>query len=91
MWQKLASALGLGLAMKSDAVRPHIPLIKFPPRSTVNASKGATSSPNPEQLKPVSSQPLKGKVIDPLNLPRKYHRKPISVEEMEYIEKGGPV
>ncbi|GFR61043.1 28S ribosomal protein S36, mitochondrial [Elysia marginata] len=79
-------------------IRPHVPLIKFPPRNAVlsnqNVLKGAPShsQPSPAQQVPVSNKPIsKGPAIESSSLPPKYHRKPLSLEEMEYIEKGGPV
>ncbi|RUS87771.1 hypothetical protein EGW08_004436 [Elysia chlorotica] len=87
-------------ARTTQAIRPHVPLIKFPPRNAVpshsNAPKGATShpapTPNSTHQAPASSKAIsKGATIESSSLPFKYQRKPISMEEMEYIEKGGPV
>ncbi|KAK3777869.1 hypothetical protein RRG08_038116 [Elysia crispata] len=85
-------------ARTTQAIRPHVPLIKFPPRNAVpanlNSPKGTTShpAPNTTHQAPVSSKPVsKGNAIESSSLPLKYHRKPITQEEMEYIEKGGPV
>lgn len=96
MWQKLATAFGFNSAV--NVIRPHVPLIKFPPRnagpSNHNVSKGMPSQPpsNPAQPTSVANKTTaKGEVIDSSTLPLKYHRKPLSVEEMEHIEKGGPV
>ncbi|XP_076465732.1 alpha-ketoglutarate dehydrogenase component 4-like isoform X2 [Babylonia areolata] len=82
-------------------VRPHIPLIRFPARgpaleykpdpspagSTVNQVSSTPASA--AVSKPVGSTP-RGSGIDDVNLPKKYQRKLIDVDEMEFIERGGP-
>ncbi|KAL3866278.1 hypothetical protein ACJMK2_043586 [Sinanodonta woodiana] len=84
-------------------VKPHIPQIKFPTRKAdaktfaqsavtpVKVSMESTSSSTSQLLKskPVASA-AKGSGIDYATLPARYHRKPISPEEMAYIERGGP-
>ncbi|KAK3599331.1 hypothetical protein CHS0354_009817 [Potamilus streckersoni] len=86
-------------------VKPHIPQIKFPTRKAdgkattfaqsavtpISVSRESTST-NSSQLstsKPEASA-AKGSGIDYAALPARYHRKPISPEEMAYIERGGP-
>ncbi|XP_045215765.2 alpha-ketoglutarate dehydrogenase component 4-like [Mercenaria mercenaria] len=78
-----------------QAVRPHIPLIKFPSRvNGVNAGVAwnmAQSSPqpsSPSMLSNSSRSPVSSSGLE--TVPSKYRRKPISIEEMEYIERGGP-
>ncbi|KAK7116677.1 alpha-ketoglutarate dehydrogenase component 4-like [Littorina saxatilis] len=79
-------------------VRPHIPMIKFPPRGKVPAynpsassTPATTAAPSTAaaQSKAVGSTP-RGSGIDELALPQKYLRRAIDPEEMEYIERGGP-
>ncbi|KAL8565291.1 hypothetical protein ACOMHN_001189 [Nucella lapillus] len=83
-------------------MRPHIPLIKFPVRGPAAELKPAESSAAMKSIsqasspaasasvsKPVGSTP-RGSGIDDLNLPKKYQRKMIGLDEMEFIERGGP-
>ncbi|XP_059166893.1 alpha-ketoglutarate dehydrogenase component 4-like isoform X2 [Physella acuta] len=83
-----------------QAVKPHVPSIKFPPRDTAkkfSGDKGSTTA-NITQGKSESlatpkghKSPSSGQSIESFQLPLKYHRKPLSNEEMEAIEKGGRV
>ncbi|XP_071104268.1 alpha-ketoglutarate dehydrogenase component 4-like [Haliotis cracherodii] len=91
----MAASAGRALLMN---VKPHVPLIKFPSR--VISPAGAASTPPPAHASsparpPADSKPIgrgtRGSGIDYNDLPVKYHRKIISQEEMEYIEKGGQV
>jgi len=99
---KTKTMAAVAMAKTVQAVRPHIPLIKFPPRGSLTAKPvSATSSGNVEQLlsssapAPVTAKPSssgsKGPAIESSELPSRYRRKPLSDEEMEYIEKGGQV
>ncbi|CAG5133447.1 unnamed protein product [Candidula unifasciata] len=86
-------------------IKPHIPLIKFPLREPSPLLKeigtpvaGKQLAPNTvinttvaNQVPSTASKRSTGSVIDSSELPQKYRRKPISKEEMEIIEKGGPV
>ncbi|XP_067666768.1 alpha-ketoglutarate dehydrogenase component 4-like [Haliotis asinina] len=79
-------------------VKPHVPLIKFPSRIVSPTGAAAVSPPAPASSPakpPADSKPIgrgaRGSGIEYSDLPLKYHRKLISEEEMEYIEKGGQV
>ncbi|XP_013417555.1 28S ribosomal protein S36, mitochondrial-like [Lingula anatina] len=92
-----------------QAVKQHIPLIKFPqfnikdPKGIgmkllfpPSSSKTLQTTPEPaiSQEPEKSSPPIgyipRGSGVDPSELLPKYHRKPIDIEEMEYITRGGP-
>lgn len=71
-------------------IKKHIPMIKF--RSQLNSqghSGTANATPNvtPAELAP-SKMTLRT-VIEDWQLPPRYQRKPISIEEMECINRGG--
>lgn len=57
-------------------VKPHVPLIRF--RKSGQIQQG--------QMPPKTNRV----VIDEFELPEKYARKPLSHQEMEFIERGGP-
>ncbi|XP_067128828.1 alpha-ketoglutarate dehydrogenase component 4 [Centruroides vittatus] len=61
-------------------VKPHIPLIRF--------RKGGR--PIQEYVSEQSPSKTKSVVLDEFELPAKYARKPLSHQEMEFIERGGP-
>eukprot|EP00745_Piridium_sociabile_P022926 TRINITY_DN35764_c0_g1_i1.p1 TRINITY_DN35764_c0_g1~~TRINITY_DN35764_c0_g1_i1.p1 ORF type:complete len:108 (-),score=19.32 TRINITY_DN35764_c0_g1_i1:605-901(-) len=87
-------------------VRPHIPLIKFrmrgdpapvassPAVTSVSAVSSPSGNPSSSSSSAAGSKPVgstaRGSGIDDLDLPKKYQRKVIDVDEMEYIERGGP-
>ncbi|RXG70272.1 hypothetical protein Avbf_06670 [Armadillidium vulgare] len=80
------------LATAWKAVRPHTPLIKF--------RKGAVSklggmfkheSPVSEIPKPASHTVVKRPILEEWQLPANYYRPPFTEEEIEYINRGGPV
>ncbi|RWS09650.1 28S ribosomal protein S36: mitochondrial-like isoform X1, partial [Dinothrombium tinctorium] len=79
-------------------VKPHIPLIKFRKGGMSNSQVGMVSvdtsahhqpTSNPVQSAPIGSTP-RGSGIEEEFLPPRYYRKPISLLEMEFIERGGP-
>jgi small subunit ribosomal protein S36 len=89
-----------------QVVKPHAPLIKFPNRrdkAKLSASEALWSAALPSHSS-VTSQHSKGSTSPDLlihqgppdtaemikSLPQKYRRKPISQEEMEFIQRGGP-
>ncbi|XP_064609798.1 alpha-ketoglutarate dehydrogenase component 4-like [Liolophura sinensis] len=86
------------------AVKPHVPLIKFPQRkgpdgkkidgrngtaaASSSSSSSSSSNPSTSSSKPIGSTP-RGSGIDSIDLPSRYRRKPLTEEEMEFIERGG--
>ncbi|ERE82168.1 28S ribosomal protein S36 [Cricetulus griseus] len=89
-----------------EVVKPHAPLIRFPDRRDnpkLSASETLRSSGLPSHSS-IISQHSKGSISPDLlvhpgppdtaeilkTLPQKYRRKPISQEEMEFIQRGGP-
>uniref|UniRef100_A0A8I6A554 28S ribosomal protein S36, mitochondrial n=1 Tax=Rattus norvegicus TaxID=10116 RepID=A0A8I6A554_RAT len=101
MGSKMASATRV-----VQVVKPHAPLIKFPNRrdkpklSASDALSFEICSKSPTPI----SQHSKGNLSPNLlvhqgppdtaelikSLPQKYRRKPMSQEEMEFIQRGGP-
>ncbi|XP_015915795.2 alpha-ketoglutarate dehydrogenase component 4 isoform X2 [Parasteatoda tepidariorum] len=65
-------------------IKPHIPLIKFNRRGINSKQTSGT----------MTSTHDKGKAVfileDDTHLPARYHRKPLTQQEIEYIERGGP-
>ncbi|KAM6225048.1 alpha-ketoglutarate dehydrogenase component 4 [Rhynchocyon petersi] len=100
MGSKMASA-----SRVVQVVKPHTPLIRFPDRTDnpkPNVSESLRSAGIPSHPSAVS-QHSKGSKSDLLmhpgppdtaeiikTLPQKYRRKPMSQEEMEFIQRGGP-
>ncbi|BFZ02308.1 hypothetical protein BsWGS_05347 [Bradybaena similaris] len=87
-------------------VKPHVPSIKFPVRGPSPvlkeilppAAAGKPAAPDTvthttvtKEVPSAASKRSTGSVIDSSELPQKYRRKPLSKEEIEFIEKGGPV
>ncbi|KAK7869270.1 hypothetical protein R5R35_000883 [Gryllus longicercus] len=80
-------------------VKPHVPLIKFR-KGGLQASDprltGAHGGPNvPSHGSPSGAPPGPGKtvqkpIIEDYQLPPKYRRAPLSEQEIEYINRGGP-
>jgi len=70
-------------------IKKHIPMIKF--RSQLNSSGHSaesvsiTPAPTPTVIETIAA------VIEDWQLAPRYQRKPMSVEEMEYINRGGPM
>ena len=101
MGSKMASATRV-----VQVVKPHAPLIKFPNRRDkpkLSASEALGSAALPSHSSAIS-QHSKGSTSPDLlmhqgppdtaeiikSLPQKYRRKPMSQEEMEFIQRGGP-
>ncbi|XP_041519619.1 28S ribosomal protein S36, mitochondrial [Microtus oregoni] len=101
MGSKMASA-----SRVVQVVKPHTPLIRFPDRRDnpkLSASDVLRSAGLPSHSS-VISQHSKGSTSPDLlmhpgppdtaeilkTLPHKYRRKPISQEEMDFIQRGGP-
>jgi len=69
-------------------VKKHIPLIKFPQRKGVSKIQQQTSSTVADH--PLPKQETKYDVYSSArDLPAKYHRKPLSKDEILIIELGG--
>ncbi|KAK6188209.1 hypothetical protein SNE40_004439 [Patella caerulea] len=95
----MASSKVSAVARSFQAMKPHIPSIKFPNRergqnsgvefvpSAVSLSSPTTSNSSSKSI----GSSARGSGIEYDQLPSKYHRKLITPDEMEYIEKGGPV
>jgi len=102
--QETMAAVSAAARTVLQNVKPHIPMIKFPARTgepikySGTPNTGAVESllspnmPVPPKgvVKPSASIP-KGPILESSQLPLRYRRKPLSPEEMEYIEKGGQV
>ncbi|CAL1533686.1 unnamed protein product [Lymnaea stagnalis] len=83
-----------GYSVSKKAVRPHVPLIKFPSRgSTVkNPVDAVSTSAGKVELTASGTKKtttVTRQTIDSSQLPLKYRRKPLTNEEIEIIEKGG--
>ena len=85
-------------------VKPHVPLIKFPKRTVKPLRKKDILDLNEEISlttipKNLSSFAMKkscisipnGPTLESWQLPPKYKRLALTIDEMEFIEKGGPV
>jgi len=102
--QETMAAVSAAARTAMQNVKPHIPMIKFPARTgepikySGTPSSGAVESllspsmpVQPKGVgKPSASIP-NGPTLEYSQLPLRYRRKPLSPEEMEYIEKGGQV
>ena len=91
------------LTENTRIVKPHVPLITFPKRN-IKTFKYNTIRDVKEELslscapKNLSSRAMKpsasipnGPTLESSQLPLRYKRQPLTIDEMEYIEKGGPV
>ncbi|XP_068166592.1 alpha-ketoglutarate dehydrogenase component 4 [Antennarius striatus] len=111
MGSKVSTKMAAPTARVIQAVRPHIPLIKFPSRqdsvrpsvqealktladnfSPQNAAS-STSAPPQSSIPHVPVTPILG-TPDTLAsiqlLTARYRRRSLTVDEMEYIQRGGP-
>nr|XP_033785690.1 28S ribosomal protein S36, mitochondrial isoform X3 [Geotrypetes seraphini] len=73
-----------------QAVKPHAQLIKFPERKTSPRPNGARAPRmlNMSSLSKTQETPDTSDLVR--TLPQKYRRKAMSIEEMDYIQRGGP-
>ncbi|XP_070268209.1 alpha-ketoglutarate dehydrogenase component 4 [Myotis yumanensis] len=101
MGSKMASA-----SRVVQVVKPHTPLIRFPNRRDhpkLDVSEAVRSTGVPSHSSSISQHSKGSKSSDWLmhqgppdtaeiikTLPQKYRRKPVSQEEVEYIQRGGP-
>ncbi|XP_068594732.1 alpha-ketoglutarate dehydrogenase component 4 [Brachionichthys hirsutus] len=110
MGSKVSTKMAAPAARVIQAVRPHMPLIKFPKRqdsarpsvqealkslavnfSAQNAA-GSPSAPAPPRLSsaPVPLNPTPDTLASIQLLTARYRRRSLAVDEMEYIQRGGP-
>ncbi|XP_048731994.2 alpha-ketoglutarate dehydrogenase component 4-like isoform X2 [Ostrea edulis] len=79
-----------------QTVKPHIPLIRFrggnltKANSTVLASSNQSTTETSPPTPKVTNIAAPGATLESHQLSRKYARIPLSIEEMEYIQRGGP-
>ena len=75
-----------------SAVKPHVPLIKFPTRikwtpklQEVNVSPVQVTAPL------LQHTPIAADTVDVFRVvPARFRRRPVDIEELEYIQRGGP-
>ncbi|XP_040897292.1 28S ribosomal protein S36, mitochondrial isoform X2 [Toxotes jaculatrix] len=89
MGSKVSSKMAAPAARVIQVVRPHAPLIKFPNRQGIPKP----NAPPPLSRAHIPLTPVPG-TPDTLAsiqlLPARYRRRPVTVEEMDYIQRGGP-
>ncbi|XP_063752951.1 28S ribosomal protein S36, mitochondrial isoform X14 [Eleginops maclovinus] len=89
MGSKVSSKMAAPAARVIQAIRPHAPLIKFPNRQDFPRP----NAPPPVQRPHVPLTPISGKADTLASiqlLPARYRRRPMTMEEMDYIQRGGP-
>ncbi|XP_075711008.1 alpha-ketoglutarate dehydrogenase component 4 isoform X2 [Rhinoderma darwinii] len=92
----LGVAMGSKMAAASrvvQVVKPHVPIIRFPdrknsPKPNVTAHENPPGAENPAPVRKARGSPDTSDLLR--SLPQKYRRKAVSVEEMDYIQRGGP-
>lgn len=74
------------------AVKPHVPLIKFPTRIKWTPKLQDPQVPStPHMAAPVQHTPIAPDTIDVFRVvPKRFRRRPADVEELEFIQRGGP-
>ncbi|KAM8760794.1 alpha-ketoglutarate dehydrogenase component 4 isoform 2-T6 [Acanthopagrus schlegelii] len=95
MGSKVSSKMAAPTARIIQAVRPHAPLIKFPKRTDIpkpNESPSAAAPPPlPRPHVPLAPIPGTPDTLASIQLlTARYRRRPMTVDEMEYIQRGGP-
>ncbi|XP_063752942.1 28S ribosomal protein S36, mitochondrial isoform X6 [Eleginops maclovinus] len=93
MGSKVSSKMAAPAARVIQAIRPHAPLIKFPNRQDFPRPNGEFKAPPPVQRPHVPLTPISGKADTLASiqlLPARYRRRPMTMEEMDYIQRGGP-
>jgi len=80
-----------------QSLKPHVPMIKFRSGSGGHAVTGHSSAPVTSSQNPAkqaagagASQASSSGTIEDWQLPARYRRRPISEEEIAYINRGGP-
>lgn len=71
-----------------QAVKPHVPLIKFRKGGPVVGH--SVTSGAPSSVGVGSSHAVSRGTIEDYQLPPRYQRSPIDEEEIDYINRGGP-
>ncbi|XP_048854833.1 28S ribosomal protein S36, mitochondrial isoform X2 [Brienomyrus brachyistius] len=83
-----------------QVVKPHAPLIKFPNRQNIPRPNGTSPSTHssvpsaalgsrpPGAASPVPGTPDSATTVR--DFPQRYRRKPLAIDEMDYIQRGGP-
>lgn len=77
------------------AVKPHVPLIKFPVRAKwipkLIELEASPSLIKTNQITPLQHTPISPDTIEVFRVvPERFRRRPVSIEELEYIQRGGP-
>lgn len=109
MGGKVSSKMAAPAARVIQAVRPHMPLIKFPnrhdmARPNVQEALKTLAVSLPQHSAPAAAPPPIARPQVPLTpipgtpdtlasiqqLTARYRRRPLTVEEMDYIQRGGP-
>ncbi|KAG7240030.1 hypothetical protein INR49_028033 [Caranx melampygus] len=119
MGSKVSSKMAAPAARVIQAVRPHMPLIKFPNRQGMPKPNGesevkvsqysaqealktlAVNLPQHNASPLAAAPPPISRPLTPISgtpdtlasiqlLPARYRRRPMTVDEMEFIQRGGP-
>ena len=71
------------------AVKPHVPLIKFPTR--LKWTPKLQEPKTPYMAQPVQHTPIAPDTIEVFRVvPARFRRRPADIEELEFIQRGGP-
>ncbi|XP_062854572.1 28S ribosomal protein S36, mitochondrial [Trichomycterus rosablanca] len=108
MGSKVSSGKMAAVSRVVQAVRPHVPLMKFPNRQDIQkpnvqealkilgvslpqTSTPAAASPGPRSTGPVSRLPgTPDSIAIVKEFPQRYRRRELALDEMDYIQRGGP-
>ena len=73
-----------------STVKAHVPLIKFPKRVKWIPKLPETAS-IPQVVASVQHTPIAPDTIDVFRVvPTRFQRRPVDIEELEFIQRGGP-
>jgi len=76
-----------------QALKPHVPMIKFPTRINWTPKLPEASVPSIAAIKsarPVLSSDAPDTIEVFRVIPNRFRRRPVAIEELEYIQRGGP-
>ena len=75
-----------------SAVKPHVPLIKFPSRVKWTPKLQEVDAQSaPRMAAPVQHTPIAADTVDVFRVvPTRFRRRPVDIDELEYIQRGGP-